>query len=391
MRGPWGTLAVTLVLQALVSMAVITVPAMAPAMAQALAVSPALVGPYVGIVYGAAMFASLAGGSMVARFGAIRVSQACVVLCAAGLAISATPSLAATVLGAVFIGFGYGPMTPASSHLLAKTTPAHRMSLVFSVKQTGVPLGGVLAGAFVPLLLGWGWQAALLGVALANLLCALLAQPMRAALDEDRSASAPLVFGNLARPLRMVFAHRELRMLAFCSFLFSMAQLSLTAYIVTFLHTSLAYTLVAAGLVLSVSQFAGVGGRVVWGYISDRWLGARRMLLVLGATMSLACVATALLQPGASPWLVFAIMTVYGMTAIGWNGVYLAEVARQAPPGEAGMATGGSLAITYFGVVLGPPAFGVVASLTGSYRAGYAVAAAATALSVVALTLRRAR
>lgn len=371
----WWTLAVTLAIQALVSMAVITVPVLAPALGQALSVSATLVGVYIAIVYAAAMLASLSGGAVVARYGAIRVSQMGLVLCAAGLAMTAVPSVAAVAAGAILVGFGYGPVTPASSHLLARSTPAHRMSLVFSLKQTGVPLGGVLAGALVPLLLGFGWQAALLWVALANLACALLAQPLRRELDADRNARQPFVAGHLARPVRLVLAHPELRRLAGCSFVFSIAQLSLTTYLVTYLNDSLGYSLVTAGLALSVSQFAGVGGRVAWGYVADRWLGARRMLALLTVLMTVAALATAVLPAGAPTALVLVVLAVYGMSAIGWNGVYLAEVARQAPAGQASMATGGSLAFTFLGVVLGPPVFGALSGATGSYRSGFAAVA----------------
>ena len=383
----WWTLAVTLSIQALVSMAVITVPVLAPALGDALAVSPTLVGIYIAIVYAAAMLASLSGGAVVARFGAIRVSQMCLVLCAAGLAIGALPSLLAVAVGAVLVGLGYGPVTPASSHLLARTTPAHRMSLVFSLKQTGVPLGGVLAGALVPLLLGFGWQAALLCVAVANLACALVAQPLRRELDEDRDPRQPFVIGHLARPIRLVLSHPELRRLAGCSLVFSIAQLSLTTYLVTYLTATLGYALVTAGLALSVSQFAGVGGRIAWGYVADRWLGARRTLALMAVLMTLAALATALLPVGTPSALVLLVLAVYGMSAIGWNGVYLAEVARQAPAGQASLATGGSLAFTFLGVVLGPPVFGALAGATGSYRSGFG-AVALVLLACVAVLWR---
>lgn len=356
-------------------MAVITVPVLAPALSESMKVSATLVGVYIALVYAAAMVASLGGGALVARFGAIRVSQLCLVLCAAGLAVTALPSVAATALGALLIGLGYGPVTPASSHLLARSTPQHRMSLVFSLKQTGVPLGGVLAGALVPLLLDFGWQAALLWVALANLACAVVAQPLRRELDADRDPTQPFVAGHLARPIRLVLAQPELRRLAGCSFVFSMAQVSLTTYLVTYLTAMLGYSLVTAGLALSVSQSAGVAGRIAWGYVADRWLGARRMLALLTILMAVAALATALLPAGTPKALVLAVLAAYGMSAIGWNGVYLAEVARQAPAGQASLATGGTLAFTFLGVVLGPPLFGALAGATGSYRTGFAAVA----------------
>jgi MFS family permease len=386
MTGPWMTLAITLAVQAMVSMALLTLPVMAPVVAAALGVSAALVGVYVALVYAGAMAASLAAGAAVARFGAIRVSQVGLVLCAAGLALCAVPYTAASAVGAVLIGLGYGPITPSSSHLLSQSTPAHRMSLVFSVKQTGVPLGGMLAGALVPsLMLLLGWQGALLASAAANLLCALIAQPLRTELDADRRADQPMKLGNLAQPIRLVLGHPALKMLAACSFVFSIAQLSLTTYLVTYLNEGLAYGLVAAGLALSLAQLGGVVGRILWGWVADRGMGARRMLALLAAVMALSSVATALLSPALPQWLVLAVLVVFGASAVGWNGIYLAEVARQAPPGLAGVATGGTLAFTFFGVVLGPPVFGALSALFQSYRAGYLALAVPTLVCCVAL------
>lgn len=386
MTGPWIALTITLAVQAMVSMALLTLPVMAPVVAPALGVSAALVGVYVAIVYAGAMVASLGAGAVVGRFGAIRVSQAGLVLCAGGLALCAVPHVAAVALGAFLIGLGYGPITPASSHLLSRSTPAHRMSLVFSVKQTGVPLGGVLAGALVPsLMLLTTWQGALLLAAVANLLCALLAQPLRQQLDADRKPGTPLALGNLTQPIRMVLGHPALKMLAACSFVFSIAQLSLTTYLVTYLNESLAYGLVAAGLALSIAQVGGIVGRVLWGWVADQGLGARRMLTLLAAVMAASSAATALLHSSLPSWLVLAVLVVFGASAVGWNGVYLAEVARQAPKGQAGVATGGTLAFTYFGVVLGPPLFGAISSLFQSYRAGYLALAVPTALCCIAL------
>ncbi|MFN5097750.1 MFS transporter [Limnohabitans sp.] len=368
----WWPLLLTLVIQAMVAMALLTLPVMAPVVAQTLQVSPALVGLYVSVTYAGAMVATLMGGATVARMGAIRVSQWGLVLCAVGLVLCAVPWLPAMVLGAVFIGLGYGPITPASSHLLARTTPPAQMSLVFSIKQTGVPLGSMLAGAIVPplaLLIDWQWSMGV--VAALCLLCAGVSQGMRAELDSDRQAEARIRWGSLIKPIRMVLAHRALFTMAACSFMFSMVQLSLTTYLVTFLHDDLSYGLVAAGLALSVTQLGGIGGRVVWGYVADRWLGARRMLLLLASMMALGALASVFLTTETPHGVVIAILVGFGASAIGWNGVYLAEVARRAPPGMASMATGGTLAFTFLGVVLGPPLFGALSGLFGTYRAGF--------------------
>jgi MFS family permease len=370
---PWAVLAVTLAIQALVAMAVLTVPAMGPAMAQALGVSATSVGIYVSLVYLGAIVASLASGPLIVRFGAIAVSQAGLLGCAAGLALFASfPSIVTGMLSAVLTGIGYGPITPASSHLLARSTPAHRVSFVFSIKQTGVPLGGVLAGVIVPpVALAGGTNAALLAVAAACAVCALVAQPWRAVLDTDRNPSRPLVLANFAAPIRLVLSQPALARLAGVSFVFSAMQMCLSAYVVTYLHSTLGHSLVAAGVALSAANAGGVAGRVAWGYIADRWLPPARMLSALGVAMAACAASLAAMQVGAPLALVLLLLVAFGASAIGWNGVYLAQVARLAPPGMAGVATGGTLSMTFMGVVVGPPLFGVVSGAFGSHRAGF--------------------
>jgi len=114
-------------------MGLITLPVVAPIVAQAIGVSTTYVGFYVGIVYLAAMFATILGGSAVKRWGALRLSQICLLSSATGLMLCAIPHPVPIAIGAFFIGLGYGPVTPASSHLLVKTTPPERLSLVFSI------------------------------------------------------------------------------------------------------------------------------------------------------------------------------------------------------------------------------------------------------------------
>ena len=50
-------------------------------------------------------------------------------------------------LAAVVLGLGYGAAAPASTHLLVPQTPRPVFNLVMSLRQIGVPLGGVLGRA----------------------------------------------------------------------------------------------------------------------------------------------------------------------------------------------------------------------------------------------------
>ncbi|UOD50470.1 MFS transporter [Orrella daihaiensis] len=371
----WIILVATLMIQALVAMALITLPVVAPVVSDAIGVSTTYVGFYVAIVYVAAMISTIMGGSFVKRWGALRLSQVSLLFTATGLVLCALPWPATIVIGALMIGLGYGPVTPASSHLLIKTTPPERMSLVFSIKQTGVPVGGMLAGLLVPSMeILMGWQAAFVMVALFCVLCALAVSPLRLQLDEDRNpAIRPSLIKSFVEPIKLVLGQASLRILAAVSFLFAITQLSLTTYLVTFLYEDLGWGLVAAGLALTVSQAAGVGGRILWGWMADNWLGSGFMLIgIAGLLFGGAALVPWLTIDTPTLWL-YLLLMLLGATAIGWNGVYLAEVARQAPSGLAGMATGGTLGFTFLGVLCGPPLFGVAASRLGSYGDAYAL------------------
>jgi MFS family permease len=166
-----------------------------------------------------------------------------------------------------------------------------------------------------------------------------------------------------------------LRAVALCSFVFSMVQVSLTSYMVSFLTRDLVWTLAAAGGALAASQVAGVVARIGWGYVADRWLGPRRMLLGLALGMTACGLLMPLLGPTSPAALVVALLCFYGATAVGWNGVYLATVARVAPAGQAGTATAGTLFFTFFGVVIGPPMFGAAGTALGALGPAFALLA----------------
>lgn len=389
----WIILVATLMIQALVAMALITLPVVAPVVSDAIGVATTYVGFYVAVVYLAAMVSSIMGGSFVKRWGALRLSQVSLLLTALGLVLCALPWPATIAAGALLIGFGYGPVTPASSHLLIKTTPPERMSLVFSIKQTGVPVGGMLAGLLVPSMeILLGWQAAFVMVALFCVLCALAVSPLRSQLDGDRNpAIRASLLKSFLEPIKLVLAQPSLRILAAVSFLFAITQLSLTTYLVTFLYEDLGWGLVAAGVALTVAQAAGVGGRVLWGWMADNWLGSGFMLIGVALLLFGGAALVPWLTIDTPTFWLYLLLMLLGATAIGWNGVYLAEVARQAPAGFAGMATGGTLGFTFFGVLCGPPLFGVAAARFGSYGDAYALLMIPACLIAVLLWISRKR
>ena len=374
MKGIVLPLAITLAVQAITSLAMIAPSVMAPVAALELGVSPQAIGWFVALEYLFAMLSGLACGALIGRFGPVRVCQISVCLAAAGLAAGTGAVLPVVFAAAGLIGSAYGLVNPVSSHILASAAPPRMMSLIFSIKQTGVPLGGALAGALVPplvLALSWRWSA--VAVALLCLAVALVIQPARAA---DAAAQRGTGTGSAAdffAPLGMVFANPPVLELAIVSMIFGSAQLALIVYFVSYLNLELGYGLVAAGLIYSSAHAAGIVGRIAWGAVADRWLSPRSMLGLLGVMMSLSGVGVACFSAAWPLPAVILVSALFGASAVGWNGVYLAEVARRAPPGRVGAITGGTQFFTFIGALAAPPIFGIAVGLAGSYGRAYLV------------------
>ncbi len=380
----------TLSIQAAVSMSAVAIPVLMPVAAGELQVPASYVGIFMSLIYLSATAVSPVSGYYLGRFGSIRVSQICLLLCALGLGAISIAFVPMMIVGALIMGIGYGPVTPASSHLLVRTTPLAMMSIVFSIKQTGVPLGGALAGAVVPhLVIFLGWKISALCVAAFSLSLAYVLRPYRKRFDTERSHRHRLSWNNVTDPVKMTLRHPDLRRIAIASFFFSTMQLCLVSFLVTYLIENIEMSLVQAGALLSAAQVGGIVGRIVWGAFADRFVKPRIMLGILGIAMTAGASAAALFSP---QWPYFAILTacaLFGSVAIGWNGVYLAEVARVATPENAGVATGGTLFFTFLGILLGLPAFSLMVEKTGSYPFAFVIIAVATMVCGIVLLCSR--
>lgn len=367
-------LAVTFAIQTLGALTVYCAPVLAPVAAPALGFAPSAIGYYIAVTYFGAMFGSAMAGGLVSRYGPIRASQFALALACVGLACAASGLPMLVLAGALMVGLGYGPSTPASSVILLRASPPSLVALTFSIKQTGVPAGAGLAGILVPALIPLaGWRGTALTIGLLALALAALIGPMRSRYDDRRNAAASVSPAAAIAPVRLVLSDRWLRGMALAGFVFGGVQITLVAYLVTFLTQTFSMSLVLAGLVLFVSQAASVTGRIVWGALADRLVSRRTMLGLLGLGMGVSSIATLAADPSWPRWLLFTFAAIFGATAVGWNGVWVAEVARLAPAGRVSEATGGGLFFTFFGVVVTPSLFNFVLSATHSYAGAYAV------------------
>jgi len=383
-------LLLTTATQSLSTLGILVLAAIAPAAGKGLGVSPALIGYQVGIVFFGAMISTSAAGGIVARYGAVRSSQLTLWLIAAGCAITASGSLAGAVAGAIAMGFGYGIPNPAASQLLARIPSKRGMNLLYSIKQTGVPIGGILSGVLAPpLAVAFGWQWALAACALLLTALGMWIGVVRGAWDTDRQPGAPILASAL-HSFTLVWRHLPLRWVAFTSLLYSAVQLSLTGFLATYLVGDAGMSLVLAGTVLSITHASGAAGRLTWGWIADRLRSGGLALILNGLLATIGALLTAAIARQWPLAAVIATSAFFGFCAVGWNGVYMALISRLSPPGSVSFAVGGSLVWTYAGVIVMPPTFAALHDrVHWSYGRGFALLSLVTLLGVACVGLAR--
>ena len=263
--------------QAAATMAAYTLSTASPHIAPDLGVENEDVAQLVAIVYGIGAISALFAPPLVHRFGGMAISLA---ICTAAGAMQALAVLSDTILmlglASVALGCCYGMTAPSSSHVLAKLAPAKRRNIIFSIRQIGVPMGGILGGLLIPpLILLGGWRLAFSAQLVFVLVLALSIYMVRHRYDFDRDRHRRILRpSGPARVIGLLRELPELRPLAFVSVIYSGIQLCFGAFLVTQIvriHGQEAY-IFASATALVTFQLSGILTRIVLGFVADAWI-----------------------------------------------------------------------------------------------------------------------
>jgi MFS family permease len=335
----------------------------------------------------------MAGTPLIYRLGSIRSLQMGMAVGVFGALMLTLPLDLAALAGSFLMGLCYGPSVSGGGDILQRLAPPQHRNLLFSVKQAGVPLGGVLAGISLPLAAAiLGWQGAILAVAVLPVLTILAVQPMREGLDAGRdrthrlSAATFLSPGNLARPLAVLSKAPGLIAIGLAGCFMAVGQGAWFAFLVAYAAIELHFPLPLAGALFATMQTVSIGGRMLLGFVSDRLVPG---LVVLRLCCLASAATTGALAFSGQHWPVWSLFLLAGIAGIAvssWNGVQNAEMARRAPPGMIAETMAGGTILIFAGYIIGPPLFGAVALMSGGMGTAFLINAAATLLALIPLT-----
>lgn len=340
------------------------------------------VGGLTALVFLGALVASLPAGRLTDRLGApamLVVAQGGVAL---GVAISAAaPTRLVFLAGVAVAGLAYGAVNPATNVVLTDVVSRQHRALFLSLKQTGVPLGGLLAGSVLPATASIvGWRGALLVPVAVLVVAGLISLSL-----VRREAAARAVHGVIpAAPAELEAAPApSLGPTGTYGFVMAGVQLTFVGYLTIYLVDAQRFSPTSAGLALSLALAAGFTGRIAWGAISDRWFTSHATSLALAGAGSVAgLLLLSLSDDGAGLW---AAILLIGFCGIGWNGVYLALVADGTALHRLGRETGSALVFLYGGVVAVPPLFGLLVDGIDNWSDAWRIAALAALCAALAM------
>lgn len=301
--------------------------------------------------------ATITGGSVAVALGIVAVSDRFV--------------LVAT--GFLLIGIGRGAIPPLTDRLGYERAALRNRGLVFGIKQTGAPVGSILAALALPPIAAttMGWRGAIAATAVTIGMVSVvtaraLAHPYRT--DGATQATAP----TAPHERRWDVTARLLRVLltpTIYSFGIGLFMSSAMTFLTLFLVDVVDLDAVRAAQWFALFGIGGVAGRIVWGWLSDRMFAGRRSYtLALTAVLGGGAAIAIGLAPGMLAGVAgAALIGVFGFLAQGWVGIVRALGAELAGPGYSGRAGGLLLGSMMTGGLVGTPIFGRLVERSGDY------------------------
>lgn len=327
---------------------------------------------------------SLPAGNLADRVGVgWALVAAHVLLIAGALMLTQTTGLWLAFASMVVTGWGYSIVNPATAKGVFESFPPSRRGTAMGIKQTGVPLGGVIAATLGAFATGGAWHWITVVVAALTVAggaaCLLIVEkpkPRVKAVSRSR-------FGTLGEVAKDFNFGR----FVLSNMMFNVGQNNFFAYLTLFVREAAQVSQELAGACYGIAQTASVVGRLGWGAISDFLFKGRRkrLTVAIGASAAVFLATMAAIEPRAGMTVAVALSVLLGLTIASYAPLMQTMAVEGVQPRLVGSATGYNLVGTYIGSIAGPPLFGWVVDITGMFDSGWYMCAALVGVGVLML------
>ncbi len=291
-------------------------------------------------------------------------------------------------------GFGMGFLMPSTTKAVLEWFPVKERATAMGFKQTAVNVGGIITATTLPTVaLALSWHYGFLGISFIAVVIGIVAlilykQPSQSV---DLNASEPVTPSGTRQSALEVFKSRDIWLVISAGMCLMAIEFSAIAHFVLYLKETLLFTAVTAGFFLALMEGGGFFGKPINGLISDRLFhgGRKRALILICCLMFVICMIFAFLGQGSPSGLIIPLCLILGFIAIGWGGLQLTLISEFADKEQAGLVIGVSTTFLMMGNIAGPPAFGYIVDITGSYQIAWQSLAILAILSAALLLFVR--
>lgn len=365
----WRELSLAAVL--FVAMMVSTLPqyalgVLAPVLTVDLSIGEASIGVVAALMYlFASAIARVSGGHLDDVGGRVAFGLLFTTAIGSMLLLGASRSMWWLGAAGVLSGVAMGINNPVTNRLIAVFVAPSRRGITIGVKQTGVKVAQLAAGALLPwltVLMGWRQGLVLLAAAATGgLLVALAVVPPGRTIHATQLDAPPTDVLEQVRWLRRFAASMAIGMSA------------VTTYLPLYAVQGVGTTLTEAGLVVSLFAVTATAARLFWAAVAGRLADPTAALLLLsgGGAVGLTVLATA---GSVGAWALWLGALITGATAGSWNVVAQLTVVREVDVSRAAAGTGIVQSAFLVGLAAGAPVFGAVVEFTGSFAAAWSLA-----------------
>jgi sugar phosphate permease len=270
-------------------------------------------------------------------------------------------------------GLGYGAMHPTSNRGIIYWFPVKKRGTAMGIKQMGVTFGSAIAALILlPMAAVWGWRPVLAGAGLLLMIGGLIAFRMYNDPVSVQNKSSVNASGGILSSARLLLKNKVYTLVSVSALGLNGSQMILNTYIVLFTYEIHTVPLVAAGILLVISEVGGSIGRVAWGIISDTLFHGKRVivLVIIALVSALSAFVLFSLPAGTSYWIFVSVVFIFGFCISGFNGIWMNAVTEFVPKEQAGAASGFSIMLGSWGVIIAPPFFGLIVDNV-SYHIGW--------------------